>query len=176
MREYCFTEATPFIEFLDKYQSKIIGTQLKNLYIDSWHSYGQRVWSDQPVVLELDNCFVVINYFIPSDISILVGTKNEVLRDKDVNKMIHRKDQFFDYCGREFGFGVKPEEIKNCRITETEVEKFSSAFECNPSTGAGRPDGGDYFSTIRLYLDSGATLCFCGADSMDDGYIQVWCK
>ena len=176
MKEYCFTEATPLIEFLDRNQSKIIGRRLKNFYIEVWPEYGRRVLSDRPVVLELEDCFIVINYLIPSDISMLVGTRNEVAQDKDVDEMIHIKDGFSDYYNQKFCHGVKKEEIENCRITKVEVQKFSCAFECNPITEEIRPEGGDYFSTIRLYLDSGSILCFCGADSMTDGYIEVWCK
>lgn len=68
MREYRFIEATPLIEFLNKYQDKIIGNLIKNLYIDFWPNYGRYSLADSPVVFELVDCFVVIGYLIPSDI------------------------------------------------------------------------------------------------------------
>ena len=70
----------------------------------------------------------------------------------------------------------KKEEIENCKIIGVTVDRFSHAFECNPCTGEMRPEGGDYFSTIRLFLDSGTTLCFCGEDSISDGYMDMWCE
>ncbi len=176
MREYSFTEATPLIEFLDKYQDKIVGNHIKNFYVDFWPNYGRCSLSDCPVVLELDDCFVVISYLIPSDIGIMVGTKNELSANKDVADMIDIKNVLVDYYNQEFSLGVKKEEIENCKITKIDVERFSSAFECNSATEEIRPEGGDYFSTIRLHLDSGTILCFCGADSITDGYIEVWCE
>ena len=176
MKEYSFTEATPLIEIFDKYQNKIIGNQIKNFYIDYWPDYGRYSLSDRPVVLELDDCFVVISYLITSDIGIIVGTEDEVSQNKDVADMINIKNVLVDYYGEEFSRGVKKETIENCKITKIDVERFSYAFECNAVTEEIRPEGGDYFSTIRLYLESGATLCFCGTDSITDGYVEVWCE
>ena len=176
MREYSFTEATPLIDFLDKYSGRIIGNQIKNFYVDFWPNYGRYSLSDRPVVLELNDCFVVISYLIPSDIGIIVGTEDEVSQNKDAADMINIKNVLVDYYDTEFSRGVKKEEIENCKIIKVEVERFSCAFECNPVTEEIRPDGGDYFSTIRMHLDSGVTLCFCGADSITDGYVEVWCE
>ena len=41
----------------------------------------------------------------------------------------------------------------------------NDAFECDAITGEIRPEGGDYFSVIRLHLDSGTVLYFCSADT-----------
>ena len=176
MREYDFIEAAPLIAFLNKYQDKIIGNHIKNFYVHFWPNYGRYSLSDRPVVLELDDCFVVINYFIPSDISIIVGAKDEVSQNKDVADMINIKNMLVDYYDTEFSRGVQKEKIENCKITKIDIERFSNAFECNPVTEEIRPEGGDYFSTIRMHLDSGVALCFCGADSITDGYIEVWCE
>lgn len=176
MRKYSFTEATPLIEFLEKYQNKIVGSHLKNFYIDFWPDYESYSLSCNPVVLELDDFFVVIHYLIPSDMDIVIGTKEEVSQNKDVAGMINIKNELVDYYNEEFSRGVKKEEIENCKITKIDVKRFSHEFECNPVTGEMRPEGGDYFSTIHLYLDSGTVLCFCGADSITDGYIEVWCE
>ncbi len=61
-------------------------------------------------------------------------------------------------------------------IAGIEVERFSEAFECEPSSGAVRPAGGDYFSTIRLVFRNGRKLCICGDDAEADGYTVVWAE
>ena len=176
MKEYNFTEATPLIDFLDSHRDSIIGSCLKNFYVHYWPNYGSYIMSDEPVVLQLDDRFVVVYYFLPSDIEIIVGTREEIEQHRDAASMLQMKDRLVDYYDQEFGRGAKKDEIENCRITEIRIDHFSHAFECNPCTGEMRPEGGDYFSTIRLCLDSGTTLCFCGADSISDGYIEVWCE
>jgi hypothetical protein len=176
MREYDFTEATPFIEFLDKHRDKIIGSRLKSLYVHIWPEYRGCVFFDCPAVLELDAGFVVISYYLPSDIGITFGTKEEIMQIREAADVIDGKYLMVDYYRREFDLGIKKEEIENCKIVRVTVDRFSNAFECNPCTGEMRPEGGDYFSTIRLFLDSGITLCFCGEDSISDGYMDMWCE
>ncbi len=176
MKEYDFTEATPLLSFLEMYQEKIVGKRLKNFYTNYWPDYGHRSLSEYPIVFELEGYFVEISYFVPSDMGILIGTKEELEQNKDIKDIINIKNRLIDYYNEEFARGVKKEEIENCKITGIEVECFSSAFECNPCTGEMRPEGGDYFSTIRIHLDSGIALCFCGADSILDGYIEIWCE
>ena len=80
-----------------------------------------------------------------------------------------------DYYDEELELGEEKHLIENCVITDIQIERFSYEFECDIQ-GNIRPEGGDYFSTIRLYLDSGKVLCFRGADSICDGYIEIWCE
>lgn len=176
MKIFDFTEAEPLIAFFEANKDNIIGHNLNRLDMQFWPEIGWPVNSDEPVVLELDNCFVEINYLVPSDIEIIVGTKEEISQNKDVADIINIRNLVVDYYAEEFERGVKKELIENCKITGIEIERFSEAFECNGATGEERPEGGDYFSTIRLQLDSGISLCFCGADSLFDGYIDVWCE
>ena len=176
MKEYDFNEATPLIDFFNKNQEKIIGSRLKRFYGGDWPAYGSYRSSDLPIVLELDDIFVVVHYYFVSDIGIIIGTKDEVSQNENIHYMINKLERIIDYRERGFARDAKQEEIENCKIIKITVNQFSSAFECNPVTEEIRPDGGDYFSTIRLYLDSGTVLCFCGEDSMADGYITVWCE
>lgn len=176
MREYDFTEATPFIEFLDKHRDKILGSCLKNLYVYFWPQRKGCVSFCYPAILELDDQFVILRYFLTSDIQIGIGSREEVSQERWAASILDMKEYSVDYYEQKFDLGIKKEEIENCKIIGVTVDRFSDAFECNPCTGEMRPEGGDYFSTIRLFLDSGTTLCFCGEDSISDGYMDMWCE
>ena len=176
MKKYHFKEATPFIAFIEKYKSQIIGNTLNKLHTLYWPEPNWRTMSDETVILEIGNVCVSIDYFIPSDIEIRVGSKNLFEADKYYSEVMNLRNTFIDYFGEEFGRGIKKELIENRVIEAIEIERFSEAFEINPCTEEIRPDGGDYFSTIRVRLDSNVTLCFCGAESICDGYIYVWCE
>lgn len=65
-------------------------------------------------------------------------------------------------------------DVKNARIKDFEIERFSEEYEVNPSSGTVRPDGGDYFKSITLNLSNGKKLCICTQDSVVDGYCDIW--
>ncbi len=176
MKSYSFDEARPLKEFIEANKDKIVGHILSRLHVEYWPEYNRCHISDMPVVLELENYCIVVYYLIPSDIEIIVGMKDEVSQNKDVAYVFDTGKEVVDYYSEEFKTGINKELIENCTIKEIEIQCFSKAFECNPCTGEMRPEGGDYFSTIRLHLDSGVILCFCGAESILDGYIEVWCE
>ena len=69
----------------------------------------------------------------------------------------------------------KKEDIEDNVILEVTVERFSHAFEHNIQ-GDMRLGSGDYFSTIRLHLESGKILCFAEDEAVADGYIRYWCE
>ena len=176
MKTYSFTEATMLMNFIDENKENIIGCVLKQFHTKYWPQYGRRSLSDIPVVLELPNCCIAINYLIYSDIEIVIGTKDELERNEEIANVINIRNEIIDYYSEEFEMGVKKELIESCKIVDIQIERFSEAFECNGATGEMRPDGGDYFSTIRIYLDSGVVLCLCGVDAISDGYVEVWCE
>lgn len=176
MHSYNFIEAKPLLDFIEKNKDKIIGHTLKKLHTEYWPDCGRVSLSDNDVVLELDDYCIVINYLIISDIQITVGSKEDVSQNQETAKIINYRNVIQDYYAAEFERGVKKELIEERRIEKIEIERFSESFECNASTGKTRPDGGDYFSDIRLYLDSGLMLCLCAADSTMDGYIELWCE
>ena len=175
MKKFHFTEAKPLMTFLEMHKEKIIGHPLHKLDIEYWPGQNRSVLTDRPLVLQLDEYCLAIRYFITSDMEILVGTKEELEEDDDAAFTIHTRNEVNDYYDEEFGDGEKREWIENCKITEITVDRFSEAFEYN-TNGDVRPAGGEYFSAIRFRLDSGKTLCFCGVDSITDGYVQVWCE
>ena len=59
-------------------------------------------------------------------------------------------------------------------IEDIDVDCFSSEFEINPSTRETRPKGGDYFSTITVYLDDDKEFYICAASPICDGGIEVY--
>lgn len=176
MNTYSFMEAAPLLKFIDENKKCIIGCALKQFHTEYWPEHGRRSLSDIPVVLELENYCIAINYLIYSDIEIVIGTKDKLERNEAIADVINIRNVIHDYYSEEFECGIKKELIENCKIVDIQIERFSEAFECNGATGEMRPDGGDYFSTIRLYLDSGVVLCLCGVDSITDGYVEVWCE
>ncbi len=176
MKRFAFVEATPFIEFIKTNEKKLLGCTLKKFHTLYWPEQNWTMKSEKPVVLEIDNYCVAIHYFVPSDIEIFVEKKEIAETNNAFSDMMNIRNEVYDYYEEEFGRGVKKERIENCVINRIEVERFSESFEIEPTTGKVRPDGGDYFSTIRIYLDSGLVLCLCGAESICDGYIYVWCE
>lgn len=178
MKEYSFDEATPLIDFIQKNRDRIIGKTLNNLYINYWPEYTRYVISDEPVILSIDDYCIVLDYILISDFKISIGKKEEVMEHEDWAFVVDCRNHYHDYFCEEFqrGFerGVEREYIEGCKITDIKVDRFSEAFEYTLQ-GDMRPDGGDYFSTISLYLDSGVILSFCGEAAMMDGYIRVWC-
>lgn len=172
MKKYNFIEAEPLIQFIQTHQNKIIGKTLKKFYTEYWPEENLASSSCEAVVLEIDEYCIDLHYHFPSDITITVGQKEEIEQYQWKKMIIDIRNDIENY----FDYGVKKELIEGCKIESIEIKHFSHAFECNPVTGEMRPDGGDYFSTIKLNLDSGKALCFCGASSICDGYIEIWCE
>lgn len=65
-------------------------------------------------------------------------------------------------------------DVKDTRIEDFEIERFSEEYEINPSSGTVRPYGGDYFKKITFNLSNGKKLCICAEDSETDGYCDIW--
>lgn len=176
MNTYSFTEATPLLKFIEENKKYFIGSELKYLHVEYWPELGRRSLTDIPIVLEFENYCIVVNYLIYSDMELIIGKREELLKDQDFECSLNIRNHMQDYYSEEFELGIKKELIENCKIVGIQVDRFSEAFECDGATGEMRPDGGDYFSTIRFCLDSGVVLCICGVDSITDGYVEVWCE
>ena len=174
MRRIQFIEATPFIEFIEKNKSRIVGHILKELLTDYWPNKNRCMISDRSFIIRIDDFFVMIDYLIPSNIELIIGSKEEIAQVDECD-MLQIKNALQDYYDEEFEDGVRKELIEGRIITGIDIERFSEEFECN-CQGETRPAGGDYFSTIRICLDSGTTLCLCGDDAIIDGYIRFWCE
>ena len=173
MKTYTFTEAKPLLDFIESHSKEIIGHRIKTLYINYWPELDRHIMSDEPVVLEMDNGCILLEYLIYSDLTITTGTKDEIHQQDRVDIVMSFRDEIINYF--EFADSIKKDDIEGRKVINITVDRFSHAFEYNIQ-GDERPEGGDCFSTIRLHLDNGVKLCFCGADAEADGYIFSWCE
>ena len=168
LKKFEFTDATSFLAFLDEKIDKVIGQKICRYYSDGFFNS----FACGPVVFELENFSVIIRYSFYSDITIYVVDKEMVINDKSLNFLykdtpesskletwVH-EDEEFPYVGN--------------TIEDIHVKCFSQEFEINPSTGETRPEGGDYFSTITIYLENDKEFYICAASPMCDGGIDVW--
>lgn len=174
MNVYSFTEAQPLMDFIASHYNEIVGHTIEKLYIDYWPGLGlfKHSMSDEPVVLEMDNGCIWLTYLDFSDLTINTGSKEELQQDELVEYVMRLRDEIINYFEYDDD-SVKKEDIEGRTVTDISVDRFSSAFEYNIQ-GDMRPEGGDYFLTIRLHLDNGMRLCFCGSDAGSDGYICSW--
>ena len=175
MKSFSFIEATPLIKFIEENKKHIIGHTLKKFHTQYWPEHDTYHISDIPVVLELDDYCIVVHYLVTSDIELVIGQKEDLIKDPYVEHVVNLRHELPDYYHDFLNQGIPKELIENCKILDIHVERFSDAFEYNIA-GDERPNGGDYFSTIRLCLDSDLKLCFYGEDAICDGYIRIWCE
>ncbi len=167
-----FTEAEPFIEFIERNKQSILGHTLVQ-YCSDWWPVNRKWITDEIIILEMDDYCLAFSYLIPSDIEITIGTKKELESDKNYVEMLHIKQHLRSFFEDDPYYNETKHLIEGCKVVGVEVERFSKEFECNCYTGETRPDGGDYFNVIRLFLDSGTTLCF---DGYGEGYTEFWCE
>ena len=175
MKEFTFTDATPLIEFVEKNSHRVVGQTLVSLYTDCWPVKGGYMTSENPIVIELEDYCIVVNYFLISSLTIEIASKEELKAHNYLKSLLQIKDRVNDYYNKEFDRGEDKESIEGCKITKISVERFSEQFEYNLE-GDIRPEGGDYFSTIRIYLDGGTIFCICGAPAVLDGWVYIWCE
>ena len=167
-KKFTFTDATSFLAFLDANIDHVIGQKICRYYSDGFFND----FACGPVVFELERFSVIIRYSFYSDITIYIADKEMVAGDRSLNFLYRdipesceletwvHEDEEFPYIGNV--------------IEDIEVQCFSHEFEINPSTGETRPDGGDYFSKITVYLDHDEVLYICAASPMCGGGIDVW--
>lgn len=168
MKEFSFLEATPLINFIEKNKNKIIGNTIRKFYSSSY--FGDL--SSQPIAFSLDGFDIILTYFYYSDLKINIVESGAVQKHPDLD-FLHEgapsvykptytamEDEFFPYA--------------NCKISDISIERFSKAFEINPVTEEMRPEGGDYFKTITVYLENGKKFYISGMSADYDGYVSVW--
>ena len=152
LRRYDFEEAQPLIDFLSQNRDKIVGQKICRFYTDcDWHQ------SFEPFVMELEQFSVIINYRQRSRISLHIANSQQ-LQEHLQNWLWEQED--FPYLG--------------FTIEGVDVSRSANAVETNPSTGAARPAGGDYFTTVTVRLCGGTRFFICAMPSFCDGGTDIW--
>ena len=162
------------MSFIEENRKAIIGHVLIYSSVYFWHARFNAGLFDEPLILESDNGFVDIDFRYPSEMTITVGTKDEFLRSRNYEKILRNRKPISAYIGTKSYGGAVTDCSEDFTIVDIEVERFSHAFECEPSSGTIRPAGGDYFSAIILMFRNGRKLHIQGSDAANDGYTEVW--
>ena len=169
-----FTEAEPLLQFIERYRSKIVGHTLKACYIDDC-GYTSMSSSGSVFFILDDICFGV-EYLFPSDITIFpIDTKDfeftGEMHDDPHYKFLqfhshisNRRDEGVIWCTDMPAMGQK--------VIDIEVERFNHAFQSDINDY--RPNGGDYFSYIKLTLTDDSFLFINAQSAVMDGYVDLW--
>ena len=77
------------------------------MYTKFWPRYDRESISDRPVILELENLCVAIDYRVTSSISLLVGKKEELESNAEIASIIDLRNRVEDYYNEEFDEGIE---------------------------------------------------------------------
>ena len=166
-KHFKFDTAEPLLRFLYQNKERIIGQHIRRFYSST--AFGEM--SATPLAFELDDYSIVISYYFCSSMNLYVVDSDSLKNDLSLNFLYQDKPESrnlrqwiseakFPYLGQ--------------AVEDICISRFSHEFEINPSTRETRPDGGDYFSAITVVLSSGREFNICAADSICDGYIEIW--
>lgn len=176
MKEYHFDTATPLLEFFEENKELYTNRPLKRMFSDmGFYVPFRAMMSEKPIGFLIDKTCIIIDYYIPSSMTLRIATLEEIQNDKTLNWMLKSYKEVEDEETHPLLMSHVPlKDMKDHKISSIEVERFSDDFTIEPIEDTKRPAGGDYFGTIKLVLDNGVEICFCGADALYDGYIQLW--
>ena len=174
-REFNFDEATPLQEFIDKYRDRVVGHVLKAVYVDCFF-YVESESADSPVFLVLDDLCIGIDYLFKSHAAIITADES----DFEITGEIENDTRYKTITFHGKLEGWRNEGLLWCselpamgqRIVDISIGRFSHQYEDHPNSL--RPDGGDYFSFLRLTLEDGTELSIEAEDSLMDGYVDIW--
>ena len=174
MKEYHFDKATPLLEFLEENKELYVHRTLKRMFSDmGFYVPFRGTMLENAIGFLIDETCIIIDYYVPSSMTLRIATLEEIQNDKTLQWMLRRYEEVEDKETHPLLMSHVPlKDMKDHKISSIEVERFSSMIELTED--AKRPAGGDYFGTIKLVLDNGVEICFCGADALCDGYIQLW--
>ena len=167
-RLYRFNEATPFLSFIDQHRDSIVGHTLKAVL------YSGALPSDDAVYFVLDNIALGVEYLSPSIIRILVAEETDFeyryvrgWDDQEIGAKFHsRMAGWKDQCL------IRSDRwVLQKRIVGLSIGRFSHEYADSVNTS--RPDGGDYFSWIKLSFDDGTELYLEAQDGEADGYVDL---
>lgn len=165
MEKLIFKEAAPLLDFIEKHRNKIIGNTIKKFY--SAHYYGDL--NPAPVAFSLEGFDLILCYLIYSDMTLWIAEEGAIQKDPQLNFIYPKNPAIYRPYLNEEEFPYLDQ-----KIADIEIERFSNAFEINPSTGAMRPAGGDYFKKITVQLENGKKFYICAAPTSYDGYLCLW--
>lgn len=175
-KEFRFDEGTPFQDFLDQHRDKFVGHTLKACYLSS-HMFVKAT-SDRPVFLVMDDICIGVKYLIPGYITILIADETDFemiginenypeYREIEFHsRNSHWKDQSLNWNTEQPGM--------NQAITDITIGRFSHRYE--DGIDSERPDGGDYFSWIKLTLENGTEFYIEAQPAEQDGYVDLWMR
>ena len=178
MIRYAFYTATELVSFLEKYKQYYEGCTLKYVSANliSFKNPLRHHITDEPVIFQIDDICVAVDCYFPSDMRICAGNLDEfaeVVPEYRIIDMLKNENNT-ELCG--FMDFPEIENIKNRKIVSIDVEHSTEGFCINESNDTFRPDGGDYFNTVTITLDSGVRICIRGADASYDGYTTIWAE
>ncbi len=166
-KAYEFYNAEPLLSFINQNRDRLIGQHIRHFYSSA--PFGEM--ADTPLAFELDDYSIIVSYYFYSDMRLYAVGSEDLQNDLSLNFLykdipgsgnlenwVHEEE--FPFIGQV--------------ISDIRIHRFSHEFEINPSTGETRPDGGDYFSVITIVLSSGKEFNICAADTICDGYVEIW--
>ena len=167
VKKYTFTEAWPLKQFFRENRKKFLGQHIHAFYSDN--EFAQTAFS--PVVFELDDYCLVVDYEFYSNMKLYVVDKKTFNQDKSLNFLYtdtpysknngyYIEKQKFPYIGDE--------------ITDIEIKQTSYPLKISEAHDIYLPKGGDYFTTITVIMDEEWEFCICAAAAVVDGGIEVW--
>lgn len=169
IQSYNFDSRKEFVGFIKMYQHRIIGKGITCIYCA--YKYISKL-NDCPMIIAFPDLMIAVEYMYESDIVLHVLPPDffDKYRNQDVSTDLFDAELYLSYKDKE----VENFDYCNVPIKSISVEPFSGAHYRDSMSDELRPEGGDYFLTIRLHLANGKALCICGEDSINDGYMDVW--
>lgn len=164
IKKFSFLEAEPLLAFIEDNREKIVGKTIKNFYMNGCYGF----LSDNPLVFELDDYVLVLEYLCPSNMTVYIVEPEQFYADESLSFLYEDlpEDKKERWCVENTMIPALGE-----KIAAIEVERHSEQFEIRPWDGETRPAGGDYFKTITVRMENGEAFYICGDPY---GYEEIW--
>ncbi len=173
-KEFKFDEATPLQEFIDKYRDRVVGHVLKACYTE-FGIYVSSESTSQPVFLVLDDLIIGIEYLYRGHVTVFTAQESDFEFEEETDEDGCRDFIFQSRIpGRKNTYGSWKTDMPamNQKITDIMIGRHSKRYE--DCAGSWRPEGGDYFSWLKLTLEDGTKMTIYAEHATSDGYVDVW--
>ena len=124
---YEFTEATPFVEFLNENKDKLIGQTIRRIYAN-----GSMV--DEPIVIEFERFCIVIEYWQTSNITLFVIDTASFKKDPSLNFIYKMMNEASTLSYTIYPYEVERFNYAHTTITDIYIERCNCEIEINPAT------------------------------------------